>query len=220
MRKIKSQTVAAICCVGILAVAGGTVAMAQSPTILAGSGDVVTTTGEEESADTIQEQLCIWGTVLSVENGQICIDNKSGVSVEGEIVLNISEEDSRVLDAENGFPVQLSDIQVGETIYAYIGPAMTMSLPPQTFAEMVICKIPVDFKVPEYVDVESMEWSESGDWTLTSSAGTSYQIPANTPITPYLTRQLVTLADVTNGRRLLVWSDGENQVQKLVLFAE
>lgn len=219
MRKIKKQAVTAMCCVGILAVAGGTAVMAQSPTILAGSGDVVNT-GEEESSDTIQEQLRIWGTVLSVENGQICIDNKSGVSSQGEIVLNISEEDSRVLDAENGLPVQLSDIQVGETIYAYIGPAMTMSLPPQTFAEMVICKIPADFKVPEYVHVESMEWSESGDWTLTSAAGTSYQIPANTPITPYLTRQLVTLADVTNGCRLLVWSDGENQVQKLVLFAE
>lgn len=166
------------------------------------------------------DMLRIWGKVLSVEDGRIHIDNQSGTSYEGEIVLNISDESGRVLDAENGFPVQLSDIKVGETIYAYIGPAMTMSIPPMTTAEMIICKIPADFKVPDYVEVKTMTWQENGDWVLTTADGATYQVPADCPVLPYLTRNIVTLQDVTESRRLMVWSDAENNAQKLVLFAE
>ena len=37
---------------------------------------------------------------------------------------------------------------------------------------------------------------------------------------PYLTRQIVSLEDVEQGSNLLVWSDDQNQAQKLVLFAK
>ncbi|MEI3187018.1 MAG: hypothetical protein V8S27_03405 [Lachnospiraceae bacterium] len=36
--------------------------------------------------------------------------------------------------------MDLSEIKVGDTIYAYIGPAMTMSLPLQTNAEFIVCR--------------------------------------------------------------------------------
>ena len=135
-------------------------------------------------------------------------------------MLHISDEVTKVLGAVDGLPVGLSDIHVGDTIYAYIGPAMTLSLPPQTTAEMILAGIPADFKAPEYITVDSMTWNEDTSWTLVSSEGTTYQIPGECPVIPYLTRQMVYLPDVAEGRELLIWSNAENVGQKLVLFNE
>lgn len=221
MKKINKKALLVLGCSGLLAVAGAGMALAQSPTVVAGAGRTEDVGGPSAGGeDMVSDMMQIWGTVLGVEDGQIRIDNQSGVSFQGEIVLNISDEYSRVLDAVNGFPVQISDIQVGETIYAYIGPAMTMSLPPMTTAEMIICGIPADYKAPAYVKVKSMTWQENGDWVLVTEAGDTYQVPGECPIIPYLTRNMVTLQDVTESRKLLVWSDAENTAQKLVLFAD
>ena len=228
MTKMNRNTLAVVICAGILAVSGSGMAMAQAPTILAGGvstenagGPGAQNAGTQDAGaqGLMQESYRIFGPVLSVEEGRITIDNQSEVSFKGEIVLHISDETSRVLDAVDGFPVQLSDIKVGEVIYVNIGPAMTMSLPPQTTAETVIAKIPADFKAPEMVKVKSMEWHENGDWTLTGADGTVYQIPGECPITPYRTRQMVTLADVTESREILLWTDAEGNGQKIVLFA-
>ncbi|MCI8658841.1 MAG: hypothetical protein HFG54_01135 [Lachnospiraceae bacterium] len=223
MRTIKSKIVLAGCCVGVLALGYSGLAQAQSPTILAGTsrqeqeaGGPSGTLPEEGSiADTIR----IWGTVLGVEDGMLRIDNQSGTSFAGEIILNIDPDYSRVVDGENGYPVDLSSIQAGQFIYAYIGPAMTMSLPPMTTAEMVICQIPEDFRAPDYVQVESMEKADDG-WNLTAKDGTSYYVPSECPILPYLTRNMVRLEDVTKDSSCLVWMGDEGNVQKIVLFPE
>ncbi len=222
MRKMNRRMVTAVCLAGVLGAAGAMTSLAQSPTITVGAqtSEIGQTAGPAAGIqeENVMERYQIWGPVLSVDNGSIRIDNQSGTSFEGEIVLHTSDEETLMLDAVNGFPISLADIQVGQVIYAYIGPAMTMSLPPQTFAQMIIGNIPADYKVPEFITVKSMTWNPDESWTLVSTAGTTYQIPGITPITPYLTRQFVTLADVTEGRELLIWSDAENNGQKLVLF--
>lgn len=225
MKKIEKKMIAAICCAGVLAAGAVGTAMAQSPVILAGSGQTgaVSETQQEETAgadEASQNTIMIWGTVLGVEDGSILIDNQSGVSSQGEMILNIDEEHSRVLDAVDGFPVGLDDLQKGEVIYAYIGPAMTMSLPPMTTAEMVICKVPADFRAPEYVKVKEMQEQQDGSWVLTSVSGTDYKVPADCNILPYLTRNIVRLDDVNSGSECLIWSDENGNCQKIVLFAD
>ena len=223
MKTIKSKRVLVGCCVGLLALGCAGLAQAQSSTILAGGsrqeyeadGPGAKQSGEAAVSDTIR----IWGTVLGVEDGVIRIDNQSGVSFAGEIVLNIDPEYSRVLDGENGYPVELSGIREGEFIYAYIGPAMTMSLPPMTTAEMVICQIPQDFKAPDYVQVQSMEKADGG-WNLTAKDNTVYYVPDDCQIIPYLTRNMVRLTDVKEDSSCLIWIGEEGNVQKIVLFAE
>ena len=81
---------------------------------------------------------------------------------------------------------------------------------------MILAGIPADFKAPEYITVDSMTWNEDTSWTLVSSEGTTYQIPGECPVIPYLTRQMVYLPDVAEGRELLIWSNAENVGQKLV----
>ena len=80
-------------------------------------------------------------------------------------------------------------------------------------------QIPADMKAPEYITVKSMTADADGNWKLVSTAGTEYAVAADCRIMPYLTRQIVSLEDVAQGSNLLVWSNAENQAQKLVLFA-
>lgn len=209
---------------GLITIAGAGAALAQSPVLTAGISQAAEESygpGTEGQAPAEMEaSIRVWGPVLEVLEDGIVIDNQSGISSPGEMVLHISQEESRVLDAVDGLPVAVSEIQVGEVVYANIGMAMTMSLPPQTNAKMVICQIPADFKAPEYIQVQSMQWNEDTSWTLTATNGTEYHVPADCPVNPYLTRNIVTLQDVTEARTLLVWSDAENVAQKLLLFAE
>lgn len=221
MRKLTKK--AAVLCMAGIMTAGGTIcAAAQSPTITAGEArtfsEMEETSAEEERA--VEETIRIWGTVKEVGEDSILIENQSGTSFTGDIVLHISEEATEVIDVQKGYPADPSGIKAGDVIYAYIGQAMALSLPPQTSAEMILTNIPAGFKVPDYVTVKTMVWNEDTSWTLTAADGTVYEIPGNCPVTPYKTRQMVFLPDVTEGRKILIWSNQENEGEKILLFNE
>ncbi|MEY8338105.1 hypothetical protein AALB16_08765 [Lachnospiraceae bacterium 62-35] len=154
----------------------------------------------------------------SPEDGRLVIDNQSNVSSAGDIVINLSE-DTPILDSVNGFPMELKDIKKGDMVYAYLSPAMTMSLPPQTSAYMILAGVPEDFKVPDYLKIDSFTPSDKG-YILKTVDGTSFTVPSDCAITPYLTRQLVRLEDLAKGRVCLLWSDDTNTAYKIVLFNE
>ena len=104
---------------------------------------------------------------------------------------------------------------------SYIGPAMTMSLPPMTNATMIFANVPADFKVPDYVTVKSVVTdAASSQSVLTAMDGTEYTLADDCGIVPYLTRNIVTLDDLTQGRKAVVWSDGENTATRIMVFAE
>lgn len=219
MSKKTNKTMTAIGVAALMTAAGVLTAMAaQSPVITAGSGMSQTTGSQAGYADADNEQAPIWGTVLSADNESIDLDCPTGNVYEGEVIINISG-DTLLLDGEDGYPFEAKELQAGDTVYAYIGPAMTMSLPPQTTGEVIIGKIPADMRTPEYMIAKSMTANADGSFTLLSTAGTEYTVAADCRITPYLTRQIVSLEDVEQGSNLLVWSNEQNQVQKLVLFA-
>ena len=162
---------------------------------------------------------------LDVEEGEylaIMGPSGSGKTTLMNIIgcLDVPTSGTYILDGENGYPLEAEELQAGETVYVYIGPAMTMSLPPQTTGEVIIGKIPADQKAPEYITAVSMTANADESWTLVSAAGKEYAVSADCRIMPYLTRQIVSLEDVEQGSNLLVWSDDQNQAQKLVLFAK
>lgn len=212
MRKNIKQLLAAGCCAALL-ITGGAVSA------LGGAITVGESQQEQQEQTVAPEFIGIWGPILQVTEDRIYMDNISENSVKGEIVINISDDSSRVLEAVNGFPVTLSDLKEGDFIYAYLGPAMTMSLPPITNGKMIICKAPADFKVPEYIRVTAAEKQEDGSIKITGNNGNTYLAPADCTVLPYLTRQMVYLDDVTEDRTCLIWSDENNQATKIVLFA-
>lgn len=215
MRKNVKQLLAAGCCAALLATGG----------VLSASGAVITAGESRQALETEGEQnvapefVGVWGPVLRVTEDRIYIDNISDHSMKGEIAITISPDYSRVVEAVNGYPVALGDLKEGDFIYAYLGPAMTMSLPPIANGKMVICKAPADFKVPEYMRVTAVQTLEDGSVRITGSNGNTYLAPADCTILPYLTRQMVYLESITEDSTCLIWSDKDNQATKIVLFA-
>ena len=175
----------------------------------------------EESPKEEPQTVRIYGAVSHMEDGRLSIDNRSDVSFEGEIILNISQESTLILDAVSGTPLTVEDIQDGETIYVYAGPAMTMSLPPMTNADVIFANIPADFKVPDYVETSSVITdAEDSQTVLTASDGTEYVLSEDCDIFPYLTRNIVTLDDLTHGKKVVIWSGNDNTATKIMVFAE
>lgn len=162
----------------------------------------------------------IWGPVLRLEDGNVVIDNRSDISYRGEIVVTVDPESTRILDGENGYPVELSELNEGEAVFIYIGPAAAMSEPPMVNASLILCKIPDDLRVPDYVHVTAMEEQADGSYLLSADNGIQYLVPADCEILPYLTRNIVTLQDVQTGNSCLLWSDERRAAQKIVLFAD
>lgn len=182
----------------------------------------------EETQVPALSPVLLQGPATHMEDGRLSIDSQpesapseiSSVSTyTGEVILNISD-DTLILDAVNGYPVQLDDLEDGSTVYAYVGPAMTMSLPPITNAELILCQIPADFKVPDYVEIKSVVAdAASGSAVLTTTDGVEFEISQDCQILPYLTRNIVTLSDLSEGKKCLIWSDDQNVASKIVLFA-
>ncbi len=162
----------------------------------------------------------IWGPVLRLEDGNLVMDNRSDVSYRGEMIIAVDPESTRILDGENGYPVEVSEINEGEPVFVYIGPAATMSEPPIVNASLILCKIPDDLRVPEQVYVTAMEEQADGSFLLSADNGMQYLVPADCEIMPYLTRNIVTLQDIQAGSSCLVWSDERRTAQKILLFSD
>ena len=171
------------------------------------------------TTDTALNDYRIHGPVTKSEHGQLIIDNQESTGYTGEIILNISSETTKILDAVTGSPVTVDDIRDGETIYAYISPVMTMSIPPMTNASLILCNIPADFRVLAYQQSDALTVNEDGvSGSVKTTDDTTYTIPADCEIFPYLTRNIVRIQDLTEGRTFLVWADDQNRASRIMVF--
>lgn len=180
-----------------------------------------------ETAPPFSEPLRVYGT-LHRDGERITVTNIHGDTELDELVLNISDE-TRILDAVNGFPVAVDSLREGETVYAYISQAMALSLPPQSHATMIICQIPADYAVPLYETAAALTAQNESTYLLTTARGSKYLIDGSSVLLPYLTRNIVTAQDLTEGRTCLIWSDGTSyltedgspvmKAREIVIFA-
>ena len=98
---------------------------------------------------------------------------------------------------------------------------MTMSLPPMTNATMIFTNVPADFKVPDYVTVKSVVTdAASSQSVLTAMDGTKYTLADDCAIVPYLTRNIVTLDDLTQGEKQWYGLMKKNTAIRIMVFAE
>lgn len=185
------------------------------------TGDDADGTSADGLPDASLEPVKVWGNVLEkLENGFV-INNQNQAGYWGEMVIHIDKENTLVIDSITGFPAEESAIAKDRILYAYISPMMTMSLPPQTTAELVLVNVAQDAGVPLYVTAASdLAADGAGAYVLKSVGGEEIKVPADCPITPYLTRQMVRLEDITAGRKCLVWLGADSRARKIVLFNE
>lgn len=164
----------------------------------------VENTNNQEATTFMQNYIQVYGQVSEKNDGSILIKNSTGANND-EILLNISE-DTIIIDAVSGLPVTMKDVDLNEGIYAYIGHAMTLSLPPMTNAKVIVANVPQDFKVPNYIKVESIKKNNDGSITVISDGGRlEATLDSNTNVFPYLTRNIVTLNDIKVGSNLVIW---------------
>ena len=192
---------------------------------VAEQNDTDTTASQSDAAGQENEgqmpaYVRVWGPVLSVTADTITIDNRSENACRGELILHLDGERTKVLDGENGYPVELTEVEVDDAVFAYIGQTMTLSLPAQVTAEIVFCDLPDSLRVPEFVTVTQMEQQSDGSYLMTTDTDQQYLVPENCEILPYLTRNLVTLADVQTDSTCMVWCDERLTAKKIVLFAQ
>ena len=162
-----------------------------------------------------------WGEIVSVEGDSITVNRMpDAAAYPEETIIHVDPEHSVVVDAVNGLPVELSDVKEGESFEAYLGPAMTMSLPPQVTAYAVIVSIPEDFKAPVFVIAADAVLDTDNGKLLDAYGEQDYLLADDVEVQPYLTRNIVTLDDIREGSRLLAWTDEYDMITKIVLFAD
>ena len=117
--------------------------------------------GEAAAAETI----CVYGPVSEVTSDSVTIDNQSGISSAGEMVITFSPE-TPIFDAETGNPVDMTEAETGTVVYAYIGDAMAMSEPPITNGQLFFVHVTDVSAVPVYTEIESVKKSAENDDTV------------------------------------------------------
>ena len=172
-----------------------------------------------DTGNTVPSQfLCVYGPVSEVTSDSVTIDNQSGLSSAGEMVITFSPE-TPIFDAETGNPVDMTEAETGTVVYAYIGDAMTMSEPPITNGQLFFVHVNDVSAVPVYTEIKSVESAgKEGSVRVTAEDGVTYTVSDETHILPYLTRNIVTAEDLEAGKKCAIWADAEGKVSRLVLF--
>lgn len=172
----------------------------------------------EFGVDSEETSAAVFGVITDVGENEIIVDNQSGVSSEGEIILMIDPDHTYLLDASTGLPVDVKDVQVGDSFEAYLGDAMTMSLPPQNTPDIVFVNVLEDIAMPVYAVAAEDPTETNGIWTLKATDGTVYEVTEDAQVVPYLTKNIVKMQDVQKGTACAIWYDDQNQVQKVMIL--
>ena len=159
----------------------------------------------------------IYGEIEEVSEEDIIVDNQSDMSSQGEMILTIDPENTVLVDGESGLPLELSDVEKGSFV-AYLGPAMTLSLPPQCTPEVVFTNVSEKEAAPYYAVIARKPVAKDGGLKVVAEDGESYVIPDTAEIKPFRTRNVVRAEDIRKGSRCLIWQNEQKEVVRVVLL--
>ena len=174
-----------------------------------------------ESADETGP-VTVWGTLTWLDDGGLLLQNDSETSI-NEVILH--GESIICLDAVTGEPIDIKSLKDGDTVYAWVSPVMTMSLPPHATAYLILGNIPADYRVPMYYEIAAANVTGTDRDTqmptsveLTAAGGVVFTVTDEVTLTPYLTKNVVTLGDLVPGTRVLVWSNSRGEAERVLVF--
>ncbi|MCL1786774.1 MAG: copper amine oxidase N-terminal domain-containing protein [Defluviitaleaceae bacterium] len=163
---------------------------------------------DEEAAEETEEALPALppaigkiGYITAYEDHQLTVASLS--DEEDIIVLNLSEA-TVVVDAETGLPAAIAD-RDSDLVKVYHAVFTTMSIPPQSPALVVAINLPEYSASPHYHVIEAIEVDEESAKITVDNGGLIITLDSETPLTPYLTRQMVTIDTLNVGDTLLFW---------------
>lgn len=142
-----------------------------------------------------------YGTITEVADDYVMVNTMDGE----EIQFNTSEF-TQVIDANTVLPLNLKERETDLVMVTYAN-AMTMSLPPQAYAFAIIGNIKSEMGNPMFTIVEEVKTTDNGIVIVTDGGMKEITVPSNAQVSPYLTRNIVTLADIKEGSNVLLWYD-------------
>ena len=152
---------------------------------------------------------------LSIQDGRCFLSSSSPT---GDMYLTISEE-TKILDAVSGAAVDQSVLGKTQTVYAYIGPAMALSYPPIASAELVLCNIPADYRVPEYCEVSAVYPQKDGSTVVKTSDGKALTFDKEFKAEAS-TGEAAAITTLNPGDHLLLWKDQDGKISRAMIFAD
>lgn len=156
-----------------------------------------------EEENVMPDSIRVYGKVKEISDRGIFIENDNPNDAYKQIILNVSE-DTLILDAVNAEVRTIEDIADGETLYAYVSPAMTRSLPPISNAELIFCDIPIDFAAPEYAEILRVSTGE-GRTSLETNRDIIYHIGEEIEIIDFTTGEKTDVSSIKEGSKVIAW---------------
>lgn len=164
-------------------------------------------------------------TQTTTDDGTARILLSTGENEADALLLN-TDESTRVLDAQTGDSKTLADIVAGDAICAYVSAATTMSIPPQSYAELILVNLDAEASIPMYAEIDGVNpASNSTNVILTTDMDYNFVVTDETQISPYLTRQLITKDTLIPGQKVLAWyssvqetSPAQAEATRLLVF--
>lgn len=181
---------------------------------------------ESSTAPAYPAPVQVCGKITWQESGCFLLESGRKDDPYSEILVHLSEN-TPIVDAVSGLPLDAAAVKDGETVCAWVGPAMTMSLPPQASAAAAAAHIPADGAAPQYYEITGLDQTVTiaiypapprTEVNLPVAGGGTLRIPVSAQISPWLTKNIVTLDDLTPGSRILVWRDANGEVSRVLLL--
>lgn len=204
----KTIVTAALAC-SLLATAAGAAAAAPAnavPPAPGGEGSAAQAPAYEVKQYRNDTPLHFSGTAVELGEKGFTIQDESQEGTYNKVVVNVSDE-TVILDAVTGEVKGLADVEKDAQVVAYVSPLMTRSLPPIANGVLVLVNIPADFGVPTYSEVLNVTPREDGGVDLYVSGNMVLHLSDDTELTAYKTKNVVSLADLKPGTRVLAWYD-------------
>lgn len=200
----------------VLSLALCAAALLSLPAMAAEDGLLISPAPAAESLAPVR----VWGKVTRLESGSLLLKNDNEDDIYNEVVVHLPEGVPCV-DAVTGLPMDMGRVKDGDTLYAWVGNAMTMSLPPQTSALIVVGNIPAGYRVPEFYKITGFAIYPAPGGTevhLPAAGGETLTIPVSAQLTPWRTKNIVTVDDLVPGSQILVWKNKDGKVEKVLLL--
>lgn len=180
-----------------LLLCGSTTAFAQEITAPIADNSAV-----ESPMPALPERCLAYGTITDIqkENGVIT----SITAKEGMTIYHVSEN-TLCLDSGKGIQMDLKDLKVGDAVYFYHSPAMTMSIPPQTAAEAIVANVPMDVACAHFHTVEAVETSENGMVITTDQGSLRISVATDASAVQYADHTAFDLSDLKESDRFFTW---------------
>lgn len=157
---------------------------------------------ETQSNDLALVNLSTTIKEISDEDKSILVGDSDDIN--SQISLNINDE--TIIMNTDGIPLNFSELKSGDKINVVHSPAMTFSIPPQTYAYAIILNNE-QVAAPQYIEVENV--TTENDTTIVESKDGNYiiRVTKDTQVVPFKTRNIVTAQDIVKGSSLFAWYD-------------